>query len=141
MQIVYYSNVSENTHRFVQKLGHSAIRLPLRASSPMPEMTAPYMLIVPTYGGRNSEPVPRSVIKFLNNPANRDYLIYVVGAGNTNFGEDYCKAADRVAEKCKTFVVHRFELLGTQADVDRIRQLLAWQEEDVAPLVDYRNLL
>lgn len=60
--LVYFSSVSENTHRFVQKLARqvkpgeralSAIRIPLRGDI---EVDTPYVLIVPTYGG--GHPVP-----------------------------------------------------------------------------------
>lgn len=56
--LVYFSSVSENTHRFVQKLARAseargegpcpAIRIPLRGDI---EVDTPYVLIVPTYGG------------------------------------------------------------------------------------------
>ncbi|WP_317472711.1 class Ib ribonucleoside-diphosphate reductase assembly flavoprotein NrdI, partial [Cronobacter sakazakii] len=66
--LVYFSSVSENTHRFVQKLGVPATRIPLRGDI---EVDDPYVLIVPTYGGGHPVPgkaggyVPKQVIKFL----------------------------------------------------------------------------
>jgi protein involved in ribonucleotide reduction len=66
--------------------------------------------------------VPRQVIKFLNNEENRSLLRGVIGAGNTNFGETYCLAADVVAAKCSVPVLYRFELMGTSDDVDRVQQ-------------------
>lgn len=46
--LVYFSSVSENTHRFVQKLGIPATRIPLHGRI---EVDEPYVLILPTYGG------------------------------------------------------------------------------------------
>ncbi|MCB0947812.1 MAG: class Ib ribonucleoside-diphosphate reductase assembly flavoprotein NrdI, partial [Mycobacterium sp.] len=48
VRVVYFSSVSENTHRFVQKLGLPAIRIPLHGRI---EVAEPYVLILPTYGG------------------------------------------------------------------------------------------
>lgn len=114
--------MSNTTHRFVTKLQVPAQRIPLRATDPALKVDEPYYLITPTYGGgsRRGADVPRQVIRFLNDPENRALLRGVVGAGNTNFGKDFAKAADIVAEKIGVPVVHKFELLGTQYDVDCI---------------------
>ncbi len=42
--LVYFSSVSENTHRFVQKLGIPATRIPLHGRI---EVDEPYVLILP----------------------------------------------------------------------------------------------
>ena len=73
MRVVYFSSASENTHRFVQKLRVDAARIPLRAHDEPLTVQDPYVLIVPTYGGGNTGgAVPKQVIRFLNNPDNRD---------------------------------------------------------------------
>lgn len=51
--LVYFSSVSENTHRFVQKLGIPAIRIPLHGRI---EVDHPYVLLLPTYGGGRATP-------------------------------------------------------------------------------------
>jgi len=74
--LVYFSSVSENTHRFVQKLGVAATRIPLHGRI---EVDEPYVLVLPTYGGGHAngpDPdaggyVPKQVIAFLNNEHNR----------------------------------------------------------------------
>jgi protein involved in ribonucleotide reduction len=121
--IVYYSSTSENTHRFVQKLGVQSIRLPVDAGTDAPEVTEPFVLVLPTYGGgANKGAVPKPVIHFLNKPANRNLIRGVIAAGNTNFGTAYCIAGDIVASKCSVPLLYRFELLGTPEDVDNVRQ-------------------
>ena len=71
--VVYFSSVSENTKRFVEKLGIPSYRIPLQlseASAYTHDRDA--VLITPTYGGGNDgSTVPKQVIKFLNNPENR----------------------------------------------------------------------
>ncbi|WP_244311047.1 class Ib ribonucleoside-diphosphate reductase assembly flavoprotein NrdI [Corynebacterium hindlerae] len=131
-EIVYFSSVSENTHRFVERLNRTAARIPLNVKTePMIEVSRPYVLVVPTYGGGNRRhAVPKQVIAFLNNPTNRSLLRGVITSGNTNFGEDYCIAGPIIAAKCGVPEMYRFELLGTRDDVERVTQGLDkyWQE-------------
>lgn len=119
--LIYFSSVSDNTHRFVQKLGVRAARMPLLTREPTLRASRPFVLVLPTYGGiTGMGAVPRQVVKFLNNEQNRSLLRGVIGAGNTNFGETYCLAADIVAAKCNVPVLYRFEVMGTSDDVDRV---------------------
>lgn len=121
--IVYYSSTSENTHRFVEKLGVSAVRLPVDAGAEPPRVTEPYVLVLPTYGGGGDKgAVPRPVIRFLNEVANRELIRGVIAAGNTNFGTSYGLAGDIVASKCAVPLLYRFELLGTDEDVTNVRK-------------------
>ncbi len=120
--VVYFSSASENTHRFVQRLGLPAHRIPLKPTDPFLRVEEPYVLIVPTYGGGNEGgAVPRQVIKFLNDPQNRSFIRGVIAAGNTNFGSAYCIAGDIISAKCKVPHLYDFELLGTTEDVERVR--------------------
>ena len=132
VHVVYFSSASENTHRFVGKLGVSAQRIGLRASDPHLRVEVPYVLIVPTYGGGNGAgAVPKQVIRFLNDPDNRVHLLGVIAAGNTNFGTGYCIAGDIVARKCGVPHLYSFELMGTPDDVEAVREGLAslWQRQ------------
>ena len=133
--LVYFSSVSENTHRFVQKLGLDATRIPLRGRIQVHE---PYVLVLPTYGGGRATPdinaggyVPRQVIAFLNDQHNRSLLRGVIAAGNTNFGAEFCYAGDVVSRKCEVPYLYRFELMGTDEDVEAVRAGLAdfWKDE------------
>lgn len=134
--LVYFSSVSGNTHRFVQKLGLAAQRLPLRPTDEPLHVTEPYVLVLPTYGGGNEGgAVPRQVIRFLNDEHNRSLLRGVIAAGNTNFSEAYCIAGDIVAAKCRVPLLYRFELMGTDEDVTRVREGLGqfWQRQSQIP--------
>ena len=122
-RLIYFSSASDNTHRFVRKLGIDSARLPLFTADPTLLATEPYVLLIPTYGGVSGKgAVPRQVIKFLNVETNRRLLRGVIGAGNTNFGDTYCLAADVIAAKCRVPVLYRFELMGTPDDVGRVHQ-------------------
>lgn len=128
--LVYFSSASENTHRFVAKLGLPAQRIPLHASEQPLQVSEPYVLLVPTYGGGNlGGAVPKQVIRFLNDRCNRSLIRGVISAGNTNFGEAYCIAGDIVAAKCHVPHLYQFELMGTPDDVEAVREGLQqlWQ--------------
>ncbi|MCY7288630.1 MAG: class Ib ribonucleoside-diphosphate reductase assembly flavoprotein NrdI [Cryobacterium sp.] len=116
--IVYFSSTSGNTHRFIEKLGRPAARIPIYARDEPLQVSDPYVLVVPTYGGGdNMGAVPKQVIKFLNDEQNRSLIRGVIGAGNTNFGVAYCLAGDIIAQKCKVPHMFRFEVFGTPDDV------------------------
>lgn len=135
--IIYFSSVSENTHKFIKKTGIDSLRLPLRTADDAPHIDRPYVLCIPSYGrpgGAGS--IPPQAVKFLNNPHNRALLQGVIGAGNTNFGEHYCIAADKVAAKCHVPVLYKFELMGTAEDVNNVQVGLElfWNKNSLSPV-------
>jgi protein involved in ribonucleotide reduction len=125
LDIIYFSNRSENTKRFVEKLGYErSFRIPMKWDERVPFLVAkPYVLFVPTYGsGNDGYSIPASVKKFLNVSANRRLMKAIVGFGNTNFGTHYCKAAEMIASKAGVPILARIELLGTPEDVQLVQQ-------------------
>ena len=126
LEIVYFSSVSENTKRFVDKLGLTAHRIPLASDEASAFTIAlPSVLVIPTYGGGNeASSVPKQVIKFLNNPDNRSLIKGVIGGGNTNFGVHFCMAAEIVASKLGVPIIYRFEITGTPEDVLEVKRRL-----------------
>ena len=129
--IVYFSSSSENTHRFIQRLGLPAVRIPLNERERI-QVDEPYILIVPSYGGGGTAgAVPRQAIRFLNDPHNRQFIRGVIAAGNRNFGDAYGRAGDVVAQKCSVPYLYRFELMGTPHDVANVRKGVSefWQQQ------------
>ena len=124
--LVYFSNYSGNTKRFVEKLDGPAFRIPIDPSiNGDLVMDHEYVLLVPTYGGGSDKSaIPRQVRKFLNVEQNRSLLRGVVGFGNTNFGEHFCKAADIVSAKTGVPIVARVEIFGTEEDVTKVKERL-----------------
>ncbi len=140
--LIYFSSASGYTRRFVEKLGIPAAQLPLHTSQPTLLARRPYVLLLPTYGGTAAQPgaaargaVPKQVIKFLNTEHNRSLIRGVIGAGNTNFGDSYCLAADIIAVKCQVPVLYRFELMGTSEDVAKVNEGLEkfWTHQSQKP--------
>ena len=121
-QLVYFSSRSENTHRFIQRLGLPALRIAIDGNAAL-SVDQPYILVVPSYGGGETKgAVPRQVIHFLNNEHNRGLLRGVIAAGNRNFGEAFCRAGDVIAQKCQVPFLYRFELMGTLRDLENVRK-------------------
>jgi protein involved in ribonucleotide reduction len=122
--IVYFSSTSENTKRFVEKLGIKSLRIPLFTKE-VEDFTVENdsILVLPTYGGgEDKRAVPKQVIKFLNNPANRAKIAGVIALGNTNFGETFCIAGDIVSKKLNVPLLYRVEILGTPDDVIEVKE-------------------
>lgn len=137
MLVVYFSSATDNTHRFVQKLGLPNVRIPLtRVDEPL-TVDEPYVLVIPTYGGgvsmsgKNSRPVPPQVIRFLNDERNRSFIRAVVAGGNSNFGSDFGLAGNVISKKCKVPYVYRFELMGNEEDVRILRGGLLQNSESL----------
>lgn len=119
MNVVYYSGVSENTHRFVGKLdAPGKLRIPISTTEQL-SVEEPFILITPTYL-TTRRAIPPQVVKFLNDERNRQHLRGVIGTGNTNFNQDYCLAARLIAEKCGVPHLYNLEILGTPEDVQEV---------------------
>jgi protein involved in ribonucleotide reduction len=127
--LVYFSSISGNTARFVEKLGLPARRIPLHMGPHSTEeflhVDEPYVLVTPTYGGGQGRgvekgSVPKQVIKFLNDEGNRTWIRGVISAGNTNFGQAFCLAGEIISRKCNVPHLYRLELFGTPEDVARV---------------------
>ena len=126
--LVYFSSVTENTSRFIEKLDVPALRIPLMSADAAEfAVDEDYVLVTPTYGAGQ---VPKQVIKFLNVEANRTKCRGVIGSGNRNFFSDFAKAADIIAYKLEIPVLYKFELAGTQDDIDKVTEGLGkfWQK-------------
>ena len=132
--LVYFSSVSGNTARFIEKLGARALRIPLHSTDPALVVDEPYVLVTPTYGGGQGKgvergAVPKQVIRFLNDERNRGLIRGVISAGNTNFGEHFCIAGDIISRKCHVPHLYRLEVFGTPEDVERVNAgLERWWE-------------
>ena len=123
--LVYFSSVSGNTARFVDKLDLPALRIPLHRWEEPLQVDEPFVLVTPTYGGGQGRgvekgAVPKQVIRFLNDERNRRHIRGVISAGNTNFGEAFCLAGEIVSRKCSVPHLYRLELFGTSEDVERV---------------------
>ncbi len=121
--LVYFSSATLNTHRFVEKLGIRAIRIPIAISTPTEVVGEPFVLVCPTYAHDDgAHAVPKQVIKFLNDEANRNLMLGVIASGNRNFGANFALAGTAISRKCGVPVIYKFELSGTSDDVTRVKE-------------------
>lgn len=127
--VVYFSSISGNTHKFVEKLSARSLRLPLRTHEEAPSSGSPTCWLCPPTAAPAARGSAPQVVKFLNLEENRRQLRGVLGAGNTNFGEHFCLAAQKIAVKCDAPLLYRFELMGTEQDVANVNEGLMklWQ--------------
>lgn len=130
--LVYFSNHSGNTQKFIERLGVSgAIRIPIDWDNSPITVSQPFVLVVPTYGGGSERTaIPRQVRHFLNVRQNRDMLRGVIGMGNTNFGEHFCKAAEMVSKKAKVPLIAKVEIFGTDYDIQLVKERLRMLYDD-----------
>lgn len=140
--LVYFSSKSLNTHRFVEKTGLRAQRIPLDAEEEMLKVSEPFVLVTPTYSdGEGRGAVPKQVIRFLNDPENRAYIRGVIAAGNRNFGQYFGYAGDVISARCQVPCLFKFELMGTQEDVEKVRNGVnnLWQRQHSQPLWNVKS--
>lgn len=124
--LVYFSSISNNTHRFIQKIGVENARIPVDLEESL-TVDRPYVLVCPTYSGggnHTSGAVPKPVIKFLNNSHNRNFCKAIIASGNTNFGNTYGLAGSVLSQKLGVPLLYTFEISGTQSDIKKIQTVL-----------------
>lgn len=119
MLLVYYTSSSGFTGKFVESLGLKNLRIPVSVKEARDfEVSEPYILISPTYGGgapgiKDKTYIPKQVQTFLSNPRNRSLLRATIGAGQANFGDYwFCKSARDIALRHNVPYLGGFELSG-----------------------------
>jgi len=125
IDVVYFSNVTGNTAKFVSKLdlqGGRKYRIPIKGDFEFC-LLDPFVLITPTYGDPHKRGmVPHQVKKFLQDHENCRTLSGVIAGGNMNFGKEYGMAGDIIAHRFHTPLLYKFELAGTDQDVERVSE-------------------
>lgn len=124
--LVCFSSISNNTHRFIQKLGFDNVRIPVEMEEKI-NVNRDYVMFCPTYSGggdQTSGAVPKQVIQFLNNESNRKFCRGVIASGNTNFGDTFAIAGTILSKKLQVPLLYQFELLGTQTDVINVQNII-----------------
>lgn len=112
--LVIYDTRTNNVKRFTQKLDANSIQVYEGM-----KVNEPYVLITYTDGFGN---VPKSTLTFLE--ANHSFLRAVASSGNRNWGSNFAKSADIIAEKFNVPIILKFELSGTPEDVQMLKERL-----------------
>ncbi|BAS09332.1 protein NrdI [Arthrobacter sp. Hiyo4] len=119
-QLIYFSSTSENTSRFVAKLGCELARIPLHAKDAPLLATRPYVLVVPTYGAPGRGLRAQAGDPLSERPAEQATDPWGYRCRQHKLRDNYCMAADIIAAKCNVPRLYRFELMGTPEDVARV---------------------
>lgn len=122
--IIYYSRTGQ-TEKFIEKL-QEKININTYAIHENTDLTisSKYILITPTY---KFGEVPERVIEFLKD--NGQNLIGVISSGNKNWGMNFAKAGDLISSALQVPLIHKYELAGTEADINFIVEYLVRLEE------------
>lgn len=110
--LIAYDSRTGNVRRFVKKLGLPAVQIDEGM-----ELDEPFILVTYTTGFGQA---PDKVLSFLKH--NYRSMKGVVASGNRNWGEGFARSADRISALYSVPVLGKFELSGTQRDVEHIHR-------------------
>lgn len=108
--LVVYNSVTGNVERFIHKTKLNNI-VSIKDINSVDEN---FILVTSTVGFGK---IPTQVTRFLND--NHQYLLGVVASGNKNWGINYAKAGDVISKQYNVPLLMKFELAGTESDVER----------------------
>lgn len=105
--LVCYDSQTRNVERFISKLGMKAIKIKENM-----KIEDDFIFVTYTTGFGQ---VPERTLGFLKRNHNR--LLGVAASGNRNWGQNFAKSADIIANMYKVPIIHKFELSGMEQDV------------------------
>lgn len=85
---------------------------------PLVELTEDYLIVVPSY----NDDITDLMTDLINYKNNKQYLQGFVGSGNLNYADKYCFNAVDLSEIHGKPVVFKFELCGTDKDVENFKR-------------------
>lgn len=115
MKIIYFS-LTGNVRRFIQRAGLSNT-MALTEANKTKEINEPFIIVTGTIGFGQ---VPDPVQAFLD--INHKNLKAVAGSGNRNWGNNFAKASEEIANNYNVPLLMKFELHGNQEIADEFRE-------------------
>lgn len=118
--LIAYSSMTGNVRRFISRLSFPTVNL-----KEIEQIDEPYVLVTYTFHFGN---VPQEVNAFLDKHAsNRHNLAGVAASGNRNWGSLFARSADVIATKFQVPILHKFELAGSEEDIqiftEKVREI------------------
>lgn len=117
--IVFYSFTGQ-TRRFIEKVKAVSTVECIELKEDL-KVNSRFILLTSTIGFGQ---VPDSVAKFLEN--NHENMEAVMSNGNKNWGENFAKAGDIISEHYKVPLIARYELAGTNEDVQTLIEYMRY---------------
>jgi protein involved in ribonucleotide reduction len=110
--LVVFDSKTGNVQRFINKLGIKSVKIHNEML-----VNEPFSLITYTTGMGQ---VPKSTLEFLKQ--NYQNMTSVTSSGNKNWGNNFGLAADKISQLYNVPILMKFELSGTNADVQKFLQ-------------------
>ncbi|WP_195536382.1 class Ib ribonucleoside-diphosphate reductase assembly flavoprotein NrdI [Bacillus paralicheniformis] len=114
--LVTYESMTGNVRRFVRKLEQKMQIKTMEITEDL-KVAEPFIHI--TYTIKFGQ-IPEKTQKFIHN--NKDFLYGVCSSGNRNWGSYYAAAADKLSQHYQVPVLLKFELSGSDSDLDKLIQ-------------------
>ncbi|OAO78566.1 Ribonucleotide reduction protein NrdI [Anoxybacillus flavithermus] len=111
--IIAYDSKTGNVQRFINKVKNELDIETVKIHEDS-IIQKPFILVTYTTGFGQ---VPKTTKGFLMK--NHQYMIAVASSGNMNWGMKFAVAADEISKKYSVPIILKFELSGTQKDVQR----------------------
>ena len=123
MKVVYFS-FTGNVRRFIQRT-ELEDTLEITQDNCTDRIDEPYILVTGTIGFGE---VPEPVQSFLNH--NSEHLEAVAASGNRNWGQNFAKAGITISEDYQVPLLMKFEVQGTNRDVEEFKVKVGQVNED-----------
>lgn len=114
--LVTYESMTGNVRRFVRKL-EQKMQIKTMEITENLKVDEPFIHI--TYTIKFGQ-IPEMTQKFIHK--NKDLLLGVCSSGNRNWGNYFAAAADKLSQQYNVPVLHKFELSGSDSDLDKLIQ-------------------
>ncbi|MED2945533.1 class Ib ribonucleoside-diphosphate reductase assembly flavoprotein NrdI [Bacillus swezeyi] len=114
--LVTYESMTGNVRRFVRKLEQ---KMQIKTMEITEDLKVDEPFIHITYTIKFGQ-IPEKTQKFIHN--NKDFLYGVCSSGNRNWGSYYAAAADKLSQHYQVPVLLKFELSGSDSDLDKLIQ-------------------
>jgi len=105
--LIIFDSKTGNVERFVKKIDMDSLRI-------KPGLIVPEPFILVTYTTGFGQ-IPSSVLDFLKD--NHQNMMAVSASGNRNWGQNFGKSADLISGFYNVPVLSKFEMFGTENDV------------------------
>lgn len=113
---IYYASMTGNVRRFLRRAGVECTEISEGDASEL------FVLVTYTFG---FGVVPQEVATWLT--SNHSYMVGVAASGNRNWGDNFAKAGDYLANKYNVPLLLKFEQAGNEKDIthfiERVRAL------------------
>lgn len=120
--MIVYCSITGNVRNFVSnllELDESIETLELKNGKEI--VSDEYIIITGTTGLGEIPPV---LVEFLKDDTNARNCLGVIGSGNKNWGNNFCKGAYKVSDIVAKPILHTFELRGEEKDLHKVLQII-----------------